>query len=183
MKKSYLYFIAPLIGLAIFGAVYWQYASTYDAKNEAAEKKLRADREEKIRKDNELKKSAVEAAVKAQEERKAAKAAKEAKEQKEKDDRDRAVQVLGKTREDSRKFADQVVRLKKEVEDNKKEIAAIQEDQKRSIEEQKFLQTYVKQAEANTESLKATLLKIEEADKAIVAAAKAAAEAAKAKKQ
>lgn len=177
-KKSYVYFIAPLVGLVIFAGIYWQYASTYDAKLEAVAKKQRAEREEKIRKENESKKAAVEAAVVAQEKRKQEKAAKEAKDQKDKDDREKAVQARAKAREDGRKFTDQVARLKKEVDLNKKDIAKIEEDKKRSIDEQKFLAEYVKKAEANAQGLSAVLEKIDAADKAAEAAAKAAAAAA-----
>ena len=174
MKKSYLYFIAPILGVIIFAAVYWQYASTHEAKLEAAAKQRRIEREQKIAKENELKKEAVTAALKAQEERKKAKAEKEARDAKEKEDREKAIQARSKAREDSRKFADQVVRLKKEIDDNKKEIADIEADKKRSTDEMAFLREYVKKAEANTQSLRAVLDRIEAADKAAADAAKAA---------
>lgn len=179
MKKSYVYFIAPVVGVAIFGAVYWKYAAGYEAKIEAMAKKQADERKAKIDKDNEAKRAAVEAAVASQEKRKKEKAEKDARDAKEKEDREQAVQVRNKTQEDSRKFQETVSRLKREVELNKKEIAAIAEDKKRSLDEQAFLREYVKKAETNTAQLRGVLEKIEAADKAAADAAKAAAAAKK----
>jgi hypothetical protein len=183
MKKSYVYFIAPLVGLLIFGAVYWQYASTYDARLEAAEKHRKEEREKKIRDENEQKKEAVAAAQKAQEQRKKEKAEKEAREQKEADDREKAVLARDKAREDSRKFADQVARLRKEVDLTKGEIEETRKKQQVAASEEEFLRRYVKEAQANRQNLTGVLTKVEAADKAFADAAKAAAAAAAAKKQ
>ena len=178
MKKSYLYFLAPLIALAAFGVVYWNYSSGYDDKIADMNKKQADIRDAKIKADNESKKVAVEAALVAQENRKKAKAAKETREQQERDDRDRAVQARAKAKEDARKLVDTVARLKKEVADNKKEIQEIEADKKRLIDETAFLRDYVKKAESNRQSLALVLEKIEAADRAAEAAAKAAAAAA-----
>lgn len=178
MKKSYVYFAAPLAGLALFGVVYYQYASKFEERQEAMVKAEREKREIKIKQDNELKKKAVEDALLAQETRKKAKAEKEAREQKERDDRERAQQVLAKTKEDSRKLTDTVARLKKEVADNKKDITEIEADKKRSVDEMAFVKEYTKKAESNRQSLSLVLEKIEAADRAAEAAAKAAAAAA-----
>ena len=180
MKKSYVYFIAPLVGVALFGAVYWKYDSEFEAKEAAANKKIRDDKEAKILKENESKKKAVEDAIAAQEKRKKEKAEKDAKDQKERDDRDRAVQVRNKAKEEARKLADRVKTIAKEVEDNKKEIDRLTEEKKRSIDEQNFLKEHVKKSEANVQALYGVLEKIEAADKAAEAAAKAAELAAKA---
>jgi hypothetical protein len=182
MKKSYLYFIVPLVLLALFGVIYYQYASTYDARMEAMAKAQQKEREEKIQKDNESKKKAVEEALAAQDRRKKEKAEKLAREEKEREDRDRAVQARAKAKEDSRKLADTVIRLKKEVADNKKDIEEIEADKKRSSDEIAFLKEYVKKAQANRQSLTLVLEKIEAADRAAEAAAKAAAAAATQKK-
>lgn len=177
-KKRNVYFIAPLAGLAIFAGVYWQYHSKIEARETMYKQKQRTEREEKIKRDNESKRSAVEAAVAAQEKRKQEKIAKEAKDQQDKDNREAAIQARSKAREDSRKIAEQVPRLKKEVEANKKEIAEIEADKKRLADEQEFLKNYVKTAQTNTKALSTVLEKIDAADKAAEAAAKAAAAAA-----
>jgi hypothetical protein len=183
MKKSYVYFIAPLLGLLIFGAVYWQYASTYDARMEATEKRHKEEREKKIRDENEQKKEAVAAAQKAQEQRKKDKADKEARDQKEADEREKAVLARDKAREDSRKFADQVVRLRKEVDVTKADIEEIKKNQQVAATEEEFLRRYVKEAQANRQNLVGVLEKIDAADKAAAEAAKAAAAAAAAAKK
>ena len=59
MKKSYVYFLAPLVGVAVFSAVYWQYASGYEEKLAAAEKARQEAKAEKIRQENVAKKAAV----------------------------------------------------------------------------------------------------------------------------
>jgi hypothetical protein len=183
MKKSYLYFLAPLIGLAAFGVVYWKYSSGYEARMDLMNKTQQEARDAKIKIDNESKKAAVEQALVAQEARKKAKAAKEAKEQQERDDRDRAVQARAKAKEDARKLVDTVARLKKEVADNKKEIEEHEADKKRLVDEAAFLRDYVKKAESNRQSLSLVMEKIEAADRAAEAAAKAAAAAAAATKK
>lgn len=183
MKKSYVYFLAPLVGVAIFAGVYAQYASGHQARLDAADKKLADAKAEKVKQENIAKKVAVDAALKQQEERKKAKADKEAREAKEREDRELAVAARNKAREESRKFQDNVKRLQKELEETKKDIAKIGDDKKRSADEQQFLKEYVKKAQANTQSLSIVLERIDAADKAAEAAAKAAAEAAKAAAQ
>lgn len=178
MKKSYVYFIAPLVGLGLFAGVYWKYASTYDARLEAAATAQRKIKEGKIHDENMLKKKAVEDAIAAQDRRKQEKALKEAKDQEDRDRRDHSVQARNKAKEDSRKFSDQVKRLDRDVEENKKEMAKIEEDKKHSVDEQAFLREYVKKAEANQKSLGIVLEKIAAADKAAEEAARAAALAA-----
>jgi hypothetical protein len=182
MKKSYVYFVAPLAALAVFAGVYWKYASEYDAKIETAEKARREKIVEKQRQENESKRAAVEAAIKSQDERKKAKALKEAKEQEEKDARDRSIQARNKAREDARKFADRVRVLEKDVDENKKEIAKIDQDNKELQNEQAFVREYVKKAQSNTQALSGVLERIAAADKAAEDAARLAAQEAAKKK-
>ena len=49
MKKSYLYFVAPLVALAVFAGFYARYAAGYDEKLAAAEKRRQDAKAEKIR--------------------------------------------------------------------------------------------------------------------------------------
>lgn len=182
MKKSYLYFLAPIVATAIFAGFYVKYASGYEEKLAAAERARVEAKTEKTKQENLLKKKAVEDALKQQEERKKAKAEKEARDAKEREDRELAVSARNKAREDSRKLVDSVRRLGKEIEEVKKEIAKINETKQHAAEEQEFLKKYVKQAQANTQSLTIVLERIDAADKAAEAAAKAAAAAAAQKK-
>ncbi|MDO8545068.1 MAG: hypothetical protein Q7S40_31895 [Opitutaceae bacterium] len=178
MKKNYVYVIAPVAGLVLFAAVYWKYASGYEEKLVAADKARIEQKNEKIRQENLAKAGAVRAALEAQDKRKKEKRAREERDAKEKEQRELAQQARVKAREDARKFQDQVKRLSKEVEENKKELAKIEEDKKRSVDEQKFQREFVKKAEANTQSLSGVLERIAAADKAAEDAARAAAAAA-----
>lgn len=179
MKKAYIYFLAPLVGVAIFGAVFWNYSAQHEAREAEAAKKVRAANEERIRKDNEGKKKALEDAIAASEKRKAEKAAKDARDQKVRDDREQAMAVRNKARQETSKLGERSKTLAREVEENKKEIERLNEDKKRSVDEEAFLRTHVKQAETNVQNLYGVLEKIDAAEKAHEAAAKAAAAAAK----
>lgn len=183
MKKSYLYFLLPLAGVAAFAAVYWQHASGYEEKLAQAARVQQEQRAEKVREENLAKKAAVDAALKAQEERKQAKAAKEKRDAEEKEKRELAVALRSKTRQDASNFQEKVRRLQKEVEDNKKEISRIEEERKIAAAEEAFLRDSVKQAKATTVSYQQVLERIEAADKAAAEAAKAAEAAAKAAKK
>lgn len=181
MKKAYLYFLIPLLGLVAFGAVYYQFSSGYEQRQQQRIDADRKKKEAKLQQDAENRAKAVQEAKEAQEKRRAEKAAKEAREAKEKEDRDLARQALRKATADSDKLETQVKRLGKEIDETKKEIQKIEEEKTRSVSEENFLKEYVKKAEANRASLLTVVEKIDAADKAAEAAAKAAEAAAKKK--
>jgi hypothetical protein len=174
MKKNQIYFIAPLAGLVIFAGFYWNYSSEYEARLARIETQRVEAKNEKIRQENLAKVEAIKAALEAQEKRKAERKAREEREAREKEARKLAMQARVKAREDARKFQEQVRRLQKEVEEAKKEITKIEEDKKRSVDEQGFLRDFVKKAEGNTQSLSMVLERIDAADKAAKAAEDAA---------
>lgn len=182
MKKKYAYFLAPLVGLIIFGAVYWNFSKGLTARETAriaAEKKKKDDKLAQQAKDNE---KAIREAVASQERRKAERAAKDAKDKADKDARAAAVEAQDKANRDQLKFAQQVERLEKDVQTEKDTITKLEGDKKKFTEEQAFLRIYVKQAEDNVRSLTQILDKIAAADAARAAADAAAAAAANAKK-
>jgi colicin import membrane protein len=86
---------------------------------------------------------------------------------------------MRKADRDQQKLAQQVERLEKDVKVEKEAIAKIEEERKRAVEEENFLKTYVKQAEANTKSLAEVIDKITAADAARAAADALAASKAK----
>ena len=178
MKKKYVYFLAPLIGLVIFGAVYWNFSkglAAREARHQAAIEQAKKDKLEKQARDNA---KAIADALAAQEKRKIERAAKEAKDKKDHDDRATAVEAQGKAERDQRKIAEQVKSLEKEIQAEKDAIAKLEVDKKKSADEQAFLVNYVKLAEDNARQLSQVLDKIAAAD-----AARAAAEAAEAAKK
>lgn len=178
MKKKYKYVIPPLVGLVIFAGIYLNYSADYEAKLAAAKKAQIEARNERIRQENLQKKAAVEAAIAAQEKRKKEKQEREERDAREKEQREIAMQARVKAREDARRAQDQVNRLKREIADTRKEIARVEEEKKRLMDEHAFQRDFVKQVEANTQSLSTVLQRISAADKAIDDAAKAAAAAA-----
>ena len=165
MKKNYVYFIAPLVGVAVFFAIYWNYSAGYDARMENLKKAERAKAEKQVEEETRSRFQAATEAKKAQDDRKEQKRLKELKDAEDADRRERAVQARNRAMRETDKLAAQVKRLNKDIEDEKKEIATIEEDRKRSVAEQKFVRDYVKKSEDNTRNLLATLDKVVEADK------------------
>lgn len=172
MKKTYVYFLVPLIGLIAFGALYWNFSSGYQAELAQKARVQREARDDKLRVEAKNREQAIKDALSAQERRKVEKAAKEAQEKADQEARQLAIEARDKSNRDQMKLGLQVERLEKDIKVEKDAISKIEEDRKRAADEETFLKTYVKQAEANTKSLTEVLDKITAAD-----AAKAAAEA------
>ena len=166
MKKSYIYFLVPVIGLIAFGALYWNFSAGHEAKLAEKARIQREAKEEKLRAEAKNREQAIKDALAAQERRKEEKAAKEAKEKADQEARQLAVEAQNKANRDQQKLAQQVERLEKEIKVEKDAIAKIEEERKLALEEENFLKTYVKQAEANTKSLTEVLDKITAADAA-----------------
>lgn len=183
MKKNYVYFIAPMAGLAVFVGIYWQYASGYEERIAEMHRKEAAAIQAKLDDDAKNRVKAAEAAYAAQEKRKADKKIKDAKDAADKEAREQATQNMRKAQNDAGKLVTRVKSLTKEIEAEKKEIAQLEEDKKALVAEQAFQRQYVKAAEAHVTTLLATLDQIAVADKKwedkVKEDAKAAAAAAK----
>lgn len=179
MKKTYVYFLVPLIGLIAFGALYWNFSSEYDAREAAKKAAIRQARDEKLAQEAKDREIAIKDALASQERRKIEKAAKEAKEKADAEARQLAIEARDRANREQMKLAQQIERLEKDIKAEKDAIAKIDADRKLAVDEQNFLKDYVKQAEANTKSLTEVLDKITAADKARAEAEAAAAKAAK----
>lgn len=173
MKKSYIYFLLPLVGLIAFGAVYWNFSEGYEAKLAEKTRIQREAKDEKLRIEAKNREQAIKDALAAQERRKIEKAEKEAKEKADNETRQLAIEAQRKAERDQMKLAQQVKRLEEEIKVEQEAIAKIEGQRKLAADEENFLKTYVKQAETNTKKLTEVLDKITAAD-----AARAAAEAA-----
>ena len=181
MKKSYVYFVAPIALLIIFFfGFYWNAHKNYEAREAAVVKAERDKKQQKLEKEAKDREAAVKAALELQDKRRAEKKAKDEKEAREKEDREKARLARDKAGRDADKLEQQVKRLQKEIEAEKKEFAEVQNDRKRTVDELAFLKEYVSKAEANAKGMTSVLERIDAADKAAAEAAKAAAEAAKA---
>jgi hypothetical protein len=174
-----LYIIVPLIGTAIFGVFFYNFSTKYEQKQAnikaTAEAELKAKTARDIAAREEAIKAAVEAAKKRETERKAREAVEEAK----KTARQEAEDRRQKTYDERNRARDQVVRIKKDLEEVKGTLGKLEDEKKKHLEEQEFLKTYVKQADANVKYYYDLLTKIDEAEKASAAAAAAAAAAKK----
>jgi hypothetical protein len=177
-KKNYVYFLAPLAGLVIFSAVYWNFSSKYDKELEIKAQAAKAVKDEKLSNENKLKKQAYDEALAASEKRKKERADKQKKDEADADARSAALEERDRVIREEHRLSTKLESVTKEVDLTKKEIADIEETKKKAVDEETFQRTYVKAAEANRQSLTAVLEAIQKADDAAAAAAKAAAAAA-----
>lgn len=182
MKKTYVYFLVPLIGLVIFGAVYWNFSSGYDKHLEDLATQAKEAKQKKIEQSNLEKKKAYDEAVAASDRRKKEKDAKEKRDAAEAEAREQAIEQRNRVQRDSFSLTQKIDRLTKDVEAAKKEIADIETEKANAVAEQAHLRTLVQMAQDNAKGMQAVLQKIKDADEAAIAAAKAAAAAAAAKK-
>ena len=179
MKKTYVYYLMPLVLTAIFAIFYTKSARNYESRLAHMDEQKKIERKKKLDEEAVSREKAIADAQALSEKRKREKAEREKRDQEERDRRELAGQELRKAQEDSRKFEDQSKRLHKDIEETKAAIAKIEEDKKQLAEEQRFLRDFVQKAEANTRSMTAVMEKIEAADRARAAAAAAAAQAKK----
>lgn len=181
MKKSYVYFIAPVALLLIFFfGFYWNAHKEYDAREAAKIKAEKDAKQAKLEKEAKDREAAVKAALEMQDKRRADKKAKDERETREKEEREKARMARDKAGRDADKLEQQVKRIQKEIEAEKKEFAEVQAERKRTVDELTFVKEYVKKAEVNVKGVTGVLERIEAADKMAADMARAAAEAAKA---
>ncbi len=177
MNKVYLIF--PLIGTLIFGGFYINFDKSYEAKLAAIKAKAEDEKKDKLKQQVLDREKAIASAVEAQKinkvKREEKERADEAKKVARQDAEDRRVRAY----DDRNKFRDQVARLKKELDEVKGSMTKIADEKKRHIEEEVFLKTYVKQAEANVKYYYDLLDKVTAAEKRAAEAAAAAAAATK----
>ena len=177
MNKAY--FILPFVALAVFYGFYHNFDKGYQAK--LAEQKVRQvqAKEAKAKQEIANREAAIKAAIDAQEKRKKEKEAKDKIDEDKRVARQAAEDKRERAHSDRMKLTDQSRRLKKDLEEVQAEIKKIEEQKKTLVDEQTFLKTYVKQAEANVKYYYDLLDKISVAEKARADAAAAAAAAAK----
>ncbi len=179
MKKSYVYFAAPLIALLVFFfGFYWNAHKNYEQREADKIKAVQDEKRAKLEKEAKDREVAVKAALELQDKRRAEKKARDERETKDKETREQARQAREKASRDADKLEQQVRRVQKEIEAEKKDLIVIQAERKQTVDEQNFLKEYVKKAETNQKSLQGVLERIDAANKAAEDAARAAAAAA-----
>ena len=90
MKKTKIYFLAPLVVLIAFGAYYWNFKSDYDAKQAAVVAHEKEVKLEKLKQEAIQREAAIHDALEAQKVRKKEREDREAKELKQRDDKENA---------------------------------------------------------------------------------------------
>ena len=176
MNKSY--FIFPLIGLLIFSGFYLNFDRGYEAKLAEAKIKTEEIKKAKAKQDIANREAAIKAAIDASKKRELECKEKERIYEAKKTARQDAEDVRQRNYDERNKLRDQVSRLKKDLDEVKTVTAKVAEDKKKHLDEQAFLLTYVKQAEANVKYYYDLLDKIADTEKKL-AEAEAAAAAAK----
>lgn len=174
-----IYILVPLIGVLLFGGVYLNFTKSYDAKQAAIKAQQEEDRKAKIKRDIAAREQAIKAAVEAQEKRKKEREEKDRIEEEKKKARLDAEDRRQRTFDDRKRARDQADRLKKDIDVVKADIAKLEDERKRHLDEQTFLKEYTRKAETNVKTYYDLLDKIEAADKAKAEAEKAAKAAAK----
>lgn len=177
MRKAYL--LGPILGLVLFGVVYWQFIGGYKERQEAAAQAIEDAKLAKKKQEVANQATAVEQAKQFAEQRKKEKAEREDRERREKEALLSARDVREKALRDQDRYEKQVKRLTEEVAAEDAVLAKLAEQQKAHREEQEFLKGFVGKADANVKNLLAVLDRIAAADAAAAKAAQIAAAAAK----
>lgn len=178
MNKAYL--IWPLIGLLVFGAFYWHASKGFAERDRQIAIQKEKDRQERITQDLLRRKKAIEDAIKAQDERKAARLLKEKKEEDERIARDAMLDRRNRAFDDvNKRLRPQLDRLKQDADSVRQEIKQLDLQKKQYVDEEAFLRGFVRTAEANVKTYYDLLEKIKAADDARALADAAAAKAKK----
>jgi valyl-tRNA synthetase len=165
MNKAYI--IWPFAGLLVFGVFYWNFSKEYALKQQKAEMAIQETKREKTRKELELRKKAIEDAIAAQQVRIVARAAKEKKEEEEKANRAALMDRRTKAYDDvNKRLHPQLERLKSDADEIKDQLAKLDLEKKTYGDEEAFLRTFVRQAEANVKTYYNLLDQLAAAEKA-----------------
>ena len=179
MNKVYIIF--PLLGLAVFTGFYLNFSKGYKAHQAEIEAKADIEKKAKAAAQVKAREQAIQDAVEASKRRAIERVAKEKADEDKKTARQEAEDRRQRTYDDRNKLRDQVSRLKKDLDEVKAVVTKTADEKKHAQDEDVFLKTYVKQAEANVKYYYDLLDKIDAAEKAKADAAAAAAAAAKQK--
>lgn len=169
-----IYFIGPLAALALFAAVFLNFKSDYNQREQARVAEVAAAKEAKLKAEVDARRQAIEAALVVQEERKKEREAKEARERAEKEGRQLALDAREAAYREQEKLTRQLERVKKELVAGKDAYAKLEAVKSAALAEQTFLRDFVQKAEASVKKFETVLAQIDSAERARSAAAEAA---------
>jgi len=173
MNKAYV--IWPLVGLLVFGAFYLNFNRTYSEKVKTEEVRRLKEKRDRAIQEQEQRRKAIVAANDAQAKRIAEREAKDKKEEEDRLARAALIDRRNRAFDDvNKRLRPQLERLRNDAGEIKDQIAKIEQEKKEYSDEEVFLRSYVRKAEANLQTYNNLLDQLAAAEKARAdAAAKA----------
>lgn len=166
-----VYFIAPLVALALFAAVFFNFKSGYREREQARQTEIAAVKEAKLKAEAGARRLAIEEALRAQELRKKERETKEAADLAEKAVRQTVIDTREKSYREQEKLIRQLERVRKDIASEKETVAKLASVKTAALAERDFLRDFVKKAEASSKKFEAVLTQIDTAERARTAEA------------
>lgn len=166
-----VYYIAPIVALALFAAYTWNFNKGYEQKEAVKAAQVREVREAKLKTEAEARKKAMEDAVASQQRIKQERLEKEADEVRKKEARQASIDARDRSYREQEKQARQAERIKKDIRTEQEAVAKLDGSIKYAQGEKTFEAEFIKKAEQNVASLTDILTKIDAAEAARAAAA------------
>lgn len=166
-----VYFIAPLVALALFAAVFFNFKSGHRAHEQARLEQVAAAKEAKLKAEADARRAAIEEALRAQEQRKKEREAKEAADLAEKAVRQALIDTRDKARLEQDKLARQLERVRKDLVAEQETAARLEAVAASATSERDFLRDFVAKAEASVKKFQDALARMESAERARAAEA------------
>lgn len=166
-----VYFIAPLVALALFAAVFFNFKSGYRERAQARLTEVASAKEAKLKAEADARRLAIEDALRSQEQRKKEREAKEAAELAEKAARQLVIDAREKSYREQEKLARQLERVRKDIAVEKETVAKLTAVLTSAAAERDFLRAFVQKVEASAKKFDAVLTQIDTAERARAAEA------------
>lgn len=161
-----VYFIAPLVALALFAAVFLNFKSGYREREQVRQTEIASAKEAKLKSEADARRAAIEDALRSQEQRKKEREAKEAADLAEKAARQLVIDAREKAFRDQEKLIRQLERVRKDIIAEKDTLAKLEAVKIAAVAERDFLLAFVQKAEASAKKFEAVLTRLDAAERA-----------------
>jgi hypothetical protein len=170
MNKAYI--IWPFVGLLVFGAFYLNFNRTFTERQKQEQVRVQQEKRERQLKEAEQRRLAVVAANEAVAKRNAEREARDKQEEADRQARIALIDRRNRAFDDvNKRLRPQLERLRNDAGDIKDQIAKLEQEKKEYANEETFLRTYVRKAEANQQTYVNLLEQLAAAEKARAEAA------------
>jgi hypothetical protein len=169
MKR--IYFIAPMVALALFAIYSWHFNQEFEAKEEAKAATIRSARDNKLKSEAEARKKAMSDAIASQEKLKKDRLDREAEEVRKKEARQASIDARDRGYREQEKLARQVERIKKDIRVEEEALTKLDGSIKYAQGEKTFENEFIGKAKQNVAALAEILTKIDAAEAARAAGA------------